>query len=375
MRFSTVVMTMYVDCEGGPEDDERVLQIAIEQSLTGAKLGLNPFFTEHHFRGPWHSSPLQFASFLAPQIPEDCWLGFAVLSTPYYHPVRLAEGINLLDHLTKGRAIFGLGSGFPGIEPMGMGIDNEHHRSSRAGDQALDVLQKLWAFQNDDPAYEFKTEAYGATVVKRVVPSPYRKERPRIIATANRPEALARAARNGWPIFLGTFGDHAFLIEQLRSYREQLAVAGHGPETLRECAEWSTYDMLDVAVADSDEEALAAGQRGNDERLAMRKAFADRNRRLPLGPAIGDDPGRTAAQRSGREYAPRMVAGNPDTVSAEIQKLRDLGINHVLVRFLGEWAGATRPIAERSLKLFGEEVLPRFAGEELEIASGGQRLR
>ena len=95
--------------------DERVMNIAVEQSLYAGRLGFNPWFTEHHFRGPWHSNPIQFASFIAPQIPNDRYLGFGVLSLPYYNPVRLVEQMNMLDMLTKGRTLFGMGSGFTGI--------------------------------------------------------------------------------------------------------------------------------------------------------------------------------------------------------------------------------------------------------------------
>ena len=76
MDFSTMVLTMYVATEDGPDVDERILGIAIEQSLLAAELGFNPWFTEHHFRGPWHSNPIQFASFIAPQMPRDRYLGF-----------------------------------------------------------------------------------------------------------------------------------------------------------------------------------------------------------------------------------------------------------------------------------------------------------
>jgi hypothetical protein len=53
MDFSTMVLTMYIAAEDGPETDERVLAIAIEESLLAAELGYNPWFTEHHFRGSW----------------------------------------------------------------------------------------------------------------------------------------------------------------------------------------------------------------------------------------------------------------------------------------------------------------------------------
>ena len=38
----------------------------------------------------------------------------------------------------------------------------------------------------------------------------------------------------------------------------------------------------------------------------------------------------------------------------------EVGINHLLVRFLGEWPGKTRGISEDSMRLFAREVLPRF---------------
>jgi alkanesulfonate monooxygenase SsuD/methylene tetrahydromethanopterin reductase-like flavin-dependent oxidoreductase (luciferase family) len=54
------------------------------------------------------------------------------------------------------------------------------------------------------------------------------------------------------------------------------------------------------------------------------------------------------------------IAGDPDTVAAKVQELVDLGINHLLVRFLGEWTGKTRDISEKSMRLFAREVIPRF---------------
>ena len=40
-----------------------------------------------------------------------------VLSIPFYHPVRLVESMNLLDQMTKGKVLFGVGSGWQGTEP------------------------------------------------------------------------------------------------------------------------------------------------------------------------------------------------------------------------------------------------------------------
>jgi alkanesulfonate monooxygenase SsuD/methylene tetrahydromethanopterin reductase-like flavin-dependent oxidoreductase (luciferase family) len=55
------------------------------------------------------------------------------------------------------------------------------------------------------------------------------------------------------------------------------------------------------------------------------------------------------------------IAGSPDTVAAKVQAVVDLGINHLHLRFIGEWDGETRQIAKDSAELFAREIMPRFA--------------
>ena len=192
-----MVLTMYVAVEDSPETDERILGIAVEQSLLAAQLGYNPWFTEHHFRGSWHSNPIQFASYIAPQVPKDTYLGFGVLSMPYYHPVRLVESMNQLDQLTKGHTLYGLGSGFAGIEPPGLGIDVEYHRTGRAAEDMVEIMQRLWDFRTGDPDYVFETPTYRGSIKRRVSPAPYHKHHPTVIRTASRDSSVVKAAQKG----------------------------------------------------------------------------------------------------------------------------------------------------------------------------------
>ena len=54
------------------------------------------------------------------------------------------------------------------------------------------------------------------------------------------------------------------------------------------------------------------------------------------------------------------VAGDPDTVAAKVQELAQVGINHLLVRFLGEWPARRAASPRTSMRLFAREVMPRF---------------
>ena len=358
MHFSTMILSMYLPDNDGPEEDERILGLAIEQSLLAGELGFSPWYTEHHFRGAWHSNPMQFAAYIAQRLPQDLYLGFGVLSLPYYNPVRAVESMNQLDQLMKGRTLFGLGSGFAGLEPLGMGVDKDYHGSGRAAEDTLEIMRRLWAFRTGDPEYIYETPMHRGTIKRRVVPAPYRKRHPTLIRTAQRNESVVKAAKNGWPAFLGTFGSN--LVEQLRIYRQTLADSGHAPEVVAECLRWCTCDWLSVCVGDTDEEARASAEIAKAERLAVRdrviKAIGPMD-----GPAIVRKPGDSMAANfaTGGDMW-ETIAGNPETVAREVQKLVDVGVNHVLVRFLGEWPGQTRAISEKSMRLFSREVIPRF---------------
>jgi len=344
MQFSAMTMNMFFPDYEEPEKDHSIIELAVAQSIWLAELGYNPWFTDHHFRGPWHSNPLQFAAYVASRIPRDRYLGFGVLSIPFYHPVRLVESMNLLDQLTKGKALFGVGSGWQGSEAEGLGIDREYHASGRMAEDTLDVMERLWAYRAGDPEYSFSVGSNSGRIKRRVMPAPYTLPHPILIRTASRESGLVRAAREGWPAFLGIFG--ADLSEQMRLYRGALTVAHHPPDVVENCLRWCSYDLFSVTLAETDAEARTREKIAHAERNAIRERFTKRHGHI-YGPMPGGGQGET-------------IAGSPETVAARVQELMNTGINHLHLRFAGEWAGETRHICEASAVLFAKEVMPRF---------------
>ena len=71
MQFSAMTMNMFVPGNDDPGGDNRIIDMAVAQSIWLAELGYHVWFTDHHFRGPWHSNPMQFAAYVAPLIPRD----------------------------------------------------------------------------------------------------------------------------------------------------------------------------------------------------------------------------------------------------------------------------------------------------------------
>jgi len=275
MEFSAMTMNMFFPDYEDPAEDHRIIEMAAKQSVWFAELGYHPWFTDHHLRGPWHSNPLQFAAYVVPMLPPDRFIGFGVLSIPFYHPLRLVESMNLLDQLTKGKTLFGLGSGWQGSEAEALGMDGEYHASGRAAEDTLDVMQRLWAFRTGDSEYSFAVGFNKGRIKRRVMPAPYRMPHPTIIRTASRDSGLIRAAQKGWPAFLGIFG--ANLQQQTQLYRRALADARHPPEVVETCLRWCSYDWQSVTLAPTDEEARAREMRAHADRDAIRARYYQRH--------------------------------------------------------------------------------------------------
>jgi hypothetical protein len=55
-----------------------------------------------------------------------------------------------------------------------------------------------------------------------------------------------------------------------------------------------------------------------------------------------------------------VISGTPEQIADKLFYLHKLGIEHLLVRFMGEWHGQTRWIAEQSMRLFSEQLIPEF---------------
>src|ERR1700722_3727136 len=96
---------------------------------------------EHHSAGyEIISSPEVFIATVAERT-RHIRLGTGVSSLPYHQPLMLAERINQLDHITRGRVMFGVGPGALPSDAAMMGIEIAKQRDRM--DEALDVLVPL----------------------------------------------------------------------------------------------------------------------------------------------------------------------------------------------------------------------------------------
>ena len=107
MRFSVFLNARSM----GPEQDRKLMRDLEDHALRASQGGFDAIFMpDHHFNGymPMASDSFIFAAYLSAKMPH-MHFGFSVTSVPLHHPVRFVERINILDHLTEGKLLVGIG--------------------------------------------------------------------------------------------------------------------------------------------------------------------------------------------------------------------------------------------------------------------------
>src|ERR1700689_5227239 len=114
----------------GSETDQELYRDLLEDWALGARLGYDAaWLLEHHFSDYYPTpSPLLLMAYIAARFP-DLSLGTSVLVLPWYHPLRLAEEIAMLNLLTRGRLHLGIGRGTARMEYDAYNIDMNEGRA------------------------------------------------------------------------------------------------------------------------------------------------------------------------------------------------------------------------------------------------------
>src|SRR5271170_5582957 len=170
---------LFPDCRD-PAQDGTVLDETLAEAMLSDELGVDVIWlAEHHFDGICaYVDPISFAAALATAT-RRAKLGFAVIQTSLHHPIRLAEQLALIDHLSNGRLIVGLGRGtaYNVYDYQGFGID--HEEAQARFEEAEAIMFEAWkgeAFEHHGEFFNLKLPAFR--------PVPYTKPHPYVIRAA-----------------------------------------------------------------------------------------------------------------------------------------------------------------------------------------------
>jgi probable F420-dependent oxidoreductase len=291
---------------------------------------------EHHASPLLYPTPLLSLAAIASRT-HRVRLGTAVLLLPLYHPLRVAEDAAMVDVISGGRLVLGVGVGYAPEEFAAFGIPLEE-RGPRM-DEAVTLIQRLWSEEKvtHDGRYYRVANA-------TVAPRPLQRPGPPIWFAGWAPAAIRRAGRLGAAWLGGPSARLDELAACVRQYRAARDQAARG----RDAGELAL--MRYVFVADS----LDAAQQVAGAPFV--RSFEETYFRWPH-PVVKRPVGQLTIGRLAQD---RIILGDPPSCIQQIRRFREtLGLTHLICRF--SVAGIPRAAAQASVELFTREVMPVFA--------------
>lgn len=359
IRFGTFLAPHHPVGESPTLQFQRDLEFAAQLD----RLGFDEFWCGEHHSSGWEmiASPEMFLA-AAGQVTHTIGLGTGVVSLPYHHPFNVAQRIVQLDHMTRGRAMFGSGPGALPSDAWTLGIDPLVQRDRQ--DEALGVIIRL--LRGED---RFSHESEWFTLRDAQLQLlPVQDDLPMVTASSISPSGMQLAGKYGMGVLsiASTSTEGILALPTQWGFAEE-AAAAHGQAVDRR--NWRV--MMAWHVAETREQARAEAvdglQRWNNEYNVWTLGRPGANH--------VDDKWELLEQVSGAGAAGAgaAVVGTPDDLVAAIRQLQALtGGFGVVLGFAHDWANleATR----RSWDLVARYVIPEVNGAAARLRDSMQFL-
>jgi limonene 1,2-monooxygenase len=300
---------------------------------------------EHHSAGyEIIASPEVFIAAAAERT-RHIRLGTGVTSLPYHHPLIVADRMVLLDHLTLGRAMFGVGPGALPSDAFMMGIDPIRQREMM--DESLDAILAL--LRTDEPVNR-ETDWFTLRNA-RLQMRPYSRPHMEVAVAAQvSPAGPRTAGKYGCSLLsLGatTAGGFDVLGSQWGIAEEKAAEFGQTIDRTR----WRLVGPMHVAPT--------MDQARKEVEFGL-PAWVDYFQRVAALPLVGEAT-ETQDMVDAMNATGLAVIGTPDDAARQLERLWEKSRGFGTYLFMAhDWAD--RDATLRSYELFARFVAPRFQG-------------
>ena len=294
------------------------------------------WLAEHHFNSFSVCPSVHMMGVEVAARTRNLRIGTAVSLAAFYHPLRLAEEVALLDVLSGGRVNWGAGRGFDPTEFGAFGVTRED--SYPRFREAVDVVQQAWRQKR----VTYHGEYWDFDDVE-VLPKPVQQPHPPIWLAATSPDAIEWSAQQGYTIMMDPHASHEEIAEKRELYRCALEASG------RTMAGRTIPMARLLAVGQTHDEAKEIATQGAQWLVG---AYANPNSgtwAFPAPSTATDDGARVDPVQRYVDHV--IIYGTPDEVVDEIERLGD----EMFLDYL-----MCAPLSHSSFTLFTERVLPRF---------------
>jgi natural product biosynthesis luciferase-like monooxygenase protein len=350
VKFSLFYLTSYI--EEVHKSVRGLYDQLLEQVDEAERMGMESvWLAEHHFfdyGGHVPSIPVLAATIAARTKKLKIASGIAMIGLQ--DPIRVAEQFGMLDQLSNGRVIFGIGRGFQKCEFDAFQRNMDDSRI--AFEEAHDVIRKAWS----EDRFSFDGRF---TKVKnlRVIPKPLQRPMPPFyVACTFTPASFEWTGKHGHNLMVVPYAspDLDVVKQNIELYRSSYAAAGFGAKG------------GDVICASH----FYCGETPEDGKETPRGAimrylgqFSESTRDAQHSDAYQGYDGLSEALQKfdydGFLYpSPRVVFGDPDQCVERLRALEAMGVKHV--GFVVDFGGLPHAKIMASLERFRRDVMPRF---------------
>lgn len=342
----------------GRVSDADVVAEEVRLGELAEELGFHALWpVEHHFHDySFCPDNTVFLSHMAART-RRILLGTGAVILPWNDPLRVAEKIALLDHLSGGRVLFGMGRGLARREYAGFGIpmDESRDRFDEAARMILDALE-TGVIEGDGP--------YFPQPRTRIRPAPSRSFADRTYCVAMSPDSVLAAADLGARMVMFSQRPWADQAASVATYRDRFE-ARHGREPSPPVVCDFVYCDRDPGRAEAMAQRHIAGYLTSvmehyeleSDHLKHAKGYESYGSAVELLKAVGLDA--LCAM-----YLGVNVWGTPDQILERLHARREVVGDHDLTCCF-RYAGLPYERAEASMRLFGTDVLPRVQTERV----------
>ena len=375
MRFAA--FTTVAASAGEATNAAEMLDNLRQQTVLAEELGFEAMWLgEHHF-GPYGigdlPNPILLGADLAART-SRIRIGQMANIAPWWHPIRLAEDLAILDNLTEGRIEVGFGRGIWPYEGPQFHANADPRKDAENRElfrETIEVVRKIWSdeyFSHQGENYGFPADntvfshpSYppdpawqdGERVTRlRVTPRPYQKPHPPLWMTVSTDRSVATAAELGLKACYWQ-PPPLRIRQRMELYAETRSKLEGRPFSLGE----DQAVMRSTYVASSMEEARRDAEAGIMSSFIFNDPFRGRQVFTNPGEELSDD-----VRLDWDFLEPRtLLVGSPDHVAEKIQELREVcSLDCLLVEFAH--GGIPQRKILRNLENFATRVMPRFTG-------------
>ena len=342
-------------------DWRTVLREDRDMIVLADKLGYSEVWLGEHVasKGEPIIYPLMFLASVIGET-KQIKLGTGVINLPHRHLAHVAGEVAMLDQMSGGRVLFGIGPGGLSCDAELFGAHDGETRA-RMMVESIDIMQYIWT---NDPPYEFKGEFWNISVTDAVIPElgvgamgkPLQQPFPPIAYAMRSPRSSAQdlAASRGWIPISGNFIPASSVASQWIGYAEACAKAAKPADS----ETWRVARSILVTECDAQAEDYVNAPEGG-----FRFYF---NYLFTLAKMRGQAGRPSAAQQAEIDaevedaLSGMVIAGNPDTVLGKLIAFRDeVGHFGTLIATGHDWDDPD--MWRGSMAKLARDVMPRFS--------------